>query len=156
MQPPFISREPIRSVERSSIGSGPGPMERGEDTPKLATDEGLGSSANPNVLNRVAWAGGWQSKDRGSRAPQRTLSRLLPSQTSVYPQPSAFATYFIRFTGESPVQVQYTSVCFASFNMVTPNWVDGHPKIQETSHAHGYGLRSSTALPCCRSTGTEF
>jgi hypothetical protein len=25
-----------------------------------------------------------------------------------------------------------------------------------TGHAHGYGLRSSSALPCSRSTGTEF
>ncbi len=109
--------EPTLSVERSSIGSGPGPMERGEDTPKLAAHKGPGSSAYPNVLNRVAWAGGWQSKDRGSRAPQRTLSRLLPSQAVVYPQLSAYATYSGHFIGKSPVQVQYTSVLsvFAHF-----------------------------------------
>src|SRR6266699_762903 len=110
MGPPFFSREPIRSTERSSIGSGPGPVNKGEDTPKLAVDQELDSQANSHVLNRVAWAGGWQSKPRGSKAPQRRKSRLLPSQTSVYSHSSAFATCSGRFTGESPVQVQYTSV----------------------------------------------
>ena len=111
--------EPLRSVERSRVGSGPGPVARGEDTPKLAVHQGPGSSTSPNVLNRVAWAGGWQSKARGSTAPQRTLSRLLPSQTVVYPHLTAFATSSRHCTGESPVQVQYTSVCFTPFNDTT-------------------------------------
>src|SRR5258708_26622821 len=81
----FSSREPRFFLERSSIGSSPGPMEQGEDTPKFATDQELDSQANSNVLNRVAWAGGWQFKPRGSRAPQRCKSRLLPSQSLVYP-----------------------------------------------------------------------
>jgi hypothetical protein len=86
--------ELLRSVERSSIGSGPGSVVRGEATPELVARQGPGSSASSNVLNRVAWAGEWQSKDRGSTAPQCTLSRLLPSQAVVCPQPSAFATSF--------------------------------------------------------------
>jgi len=55
----------------------------GIHTPKLASDEGHWSKPVPNVPNRVAWAGGWHSMNRGSPAPQRTFSRLRPSQAIV-------------------------------------------------------------------------
>jgi hypothetical protein len=63
--PPFISREPIRCVERLSIGSGPGPMERGEDIPKLATDEGPGSQPSPMFLIGPP---GWEDDNLSSGA----------------------------------------------------------------------------------------
>jgi hypothetical protein len=34
--------------------------------PKLALDQGQCPQAIPNVPNRVSWAGGWQSRPRGS------------------------------------------------------------------------------------------
>jgi hypothetical protein len=55
--PPFMCVEPMLPVERSRVGSGPGPVERGEDTPKLVAHQGPGSSAIPNVLNLVALSG---------------------------------------------------------------------------------------------------
>jgi hypothetical protein len=41
------------------------------------------SAPVPNVPNRVAWAGGWYSMDRGSPAPQRTLLFRMSSRRFV-------------------------------------------------------------------------
>jgi len=48
--------------------------------------------------------------------------KILQHNPSVYPQPPAFATHFRSFTGESPVQVQYTSVQFRSTTPQRPSF----------------------------------
>jgi hypothetical protein len=83
----------------------PGPMAYAA-FPKLALDQGQRPQAIPNVLNRVSWAGGWQSEPRGSKSSSAFLpSHSCPPRGSIRP----FATGWQRCLRLLKRHTQYTS-----------------------------------------------